>query len=106
MYEREKGVRGISRSYSVKRLGINCSVIDLKVLSGNIEDISREASSELVGALLQFIQCTNGFKQITSHACAPRAKLSTSTLSISQKKTVPWGDWQHPAPFKNIQQQH
>ena len=62
MYEREKGVRGISKSFSVKGLGINCSVIDLKVLSGNIEDIRREASSELVGALLQFIQCTNCFK--------------------------------------------
>ena len=59
MYERETGVRGISRSYSVKGLGINCSVIDLKVLSGNIDVISREASSELV---LQFIQCTNCFK--------------------------------------------
>ena len=45
----------------VSREGINCSIIDLRVLSGNIEEISREGSFELVGALLKYIQCTKRF---------------------------------------------
>ena len=44
----------------LSREGINCSIINLKVLSGKIEDISRERSFELVGAL-KFIQCTKRF---------------------------------------------
>ena len=36
-------------------------IIDLRVLSGNIEEISREGSFELVGALLKYIQCTKRF---------------------------------------------
>ena len=31
---------------------MNCSTIDMKVLSGNIEGLNKEARSELVGALL------------------------------------------------------
>ena len=46
----------------LSREGINCSIIDLRVLSGNIEEISREGSFELVGALLKFIQCTKRFQ--------------------------------------------
>ena len=40
----------------LSREGINCSIIDLRVLSGNI------GSFELVGALLEFIQCTKRFR--------------------------------------------
>ena len=32
----------------LSREGINCSIIELRVLSGNIEEISREGSFELV----------------------------------------------------------
>ena len=46
----------------LSREGINCSIIDLRVLSGNIEEISREGCFELVGALLKFIQCTKRFQ--------------------------------------------
>ena len=45
----------------LSREGINCSILDLRVLSGNIEEISREGSFELVGALLKYIQCTKRF---------------------------------------------
>ena len=44
------------------REGVNTGIIDIKVLSGNIEGISKEARSELVGALLNFIKCTKRFK--------------------------------------------
>ena len=44
------------------REGINCSILNLRVLSGNIEEISREGSFEQVGALLKFIQCTKRFR--------------------------------------------
>ena len=43
------------------REGMNCSTIDMKVLSGNIEGLNKEARSELVGALLNFIKCTEQF---------------------------------------------
>lgn len=43
------------------REGINCTVVDVKVLSGNIEVISREARSELTGALLKYIRSTKRF---------------------------------------------
>ena len=43
------------------REGMNCSTIDMKVLSGNIEGLNKEARSELVGALLNFIKCTERF---------------------------------------------
>ena len=42
----------------LSREGINCGIIDLRVLSGNLEEISRDGSFELVGALLKYIQCT------------------------------------------------
>ena len=42
--------------------GINSSIIDFRVLSGNMEEISREGSFELVGALLKSIQCTKRFQ--------------------------------------------
>ena len=45
----------------LSREGINCSIIDIKVLSGNIEVVSKDARSELVGALLKFIKCTKRF---------------------------------------------
>ena len=45
----------------ISREGINCSIIDLRVLSGNIQEISRDGSFELVGALLKYIQCTKRF---------------------------------------------
>ena len=44
------------------REGVNTGIIDIKVLSGNIEGMSKEARSELVGALLKFIKCTKRFK--------------------------------------------
>ena len=34
------------------------SIVDIKVLSGNMEGISKEARSELAGALLKFTKCT------------------------------------------------
>ena len=40
---------------------MNCSTIDMKVLSGNIEGLNREARSELVGALLNLIKGTKRF---------------------------------------------
>ena len=43
------------------REGMNCSTIDMKVLSGNIAGLNKEARSELVGALLNFIKCTKRF---------------------------------------------
>ena len=46
----------------LSREGINFSIMDLRVLSGNIEHISRGGSFELVGALLKFIQCTKRFQ--------------------------------------------
>ena len=41
------------------RESMNCSAIDMKILSGNIEGLNKEARSELVGALLNFIKCTS-----------------------------------------------
>ena len=46
----------------LSREGINCSILDLRVLLGNIEEISREGSFELVGTLLKFMQCTIRFQ--------------------------------------------
>ena len=46
----------------LSREGINCSIIDLRALSSNIEEISREGSFELVGELLKSIQCTKRFQ--------------------------------------------
>ena len=46
----------------LSREGINCSILNLRVLSGNIEEISREGSFEQVGALLKLIQCTKRFR--------------------------------------------
>ena len=40
---------------------MNCSTIDMKVLSGNIEGLTKEARSELVCALLNFIKCAERF---------------------------------------------
>ena len=40
------------------REGKSIGVVDIKVLAGNIEGISKEARSELVGALLNYIKCT------------------------------------------------
>ena len=55
--ELEEVVEGV-----LAREGVNTGIIDIKVLSGNIEGISKEARSELVGALLKFIKCTKRFK--------------------------------------------
>ena len=46
----------------LSREGISCRILDLRVLSGNIEEISKEGSFELAGALLKFIQCTKHFQ--------------------------------------------
>ena len=43
------------------REGMNCSTVEIKVLSGNNEEFSKDARSELVGALLKFIKCTKRF---------------------------------------------
>ena len=43
---------------SIACIGI---IIDIKVLEGHIEGISKEARSELVGALLNYIKCTKRF---------------------------------------------
>ena len=61
-YEEERKELEESVEDVLSREGINCSIIDLRVLSGNIEEISREGSFELVGALLKFIQCTKRFQ--------------------------------------------
>ena len=61
-YEEERKELEESVEDVLSREGINCSLIDLRVLSGNIEEISREGSFELVGALLKFIQCTKRFQ--------------------------------------------
>ena len=61
-YEEERKELEESFEDVLLREGINCSIIDLRVLSGNIEEISREGSFELVGALLKSIQCTKRFQ--------------------------------------------
>ena len=38
-------------------------VINLKVLNGNIDDLSSPGRNEILGALLQDIMCTNRFIQ-------------------------------------------
>lgn len=37
--------------------------INLKVLNGAIENISKQGQNDMLGALLQYIKCTNRFKQ-------------------------------------------
>ncbi|MEW8546767.1 MAG: reverse transcriptase domain-containing protein [Candidatus Thiodiazotropha sp.] len=37
--------------------------VSLKVLIGNVENISKQGQNDLVGALLHYIQCTNRFRQ-------------------------------------------
>ena len=60
-YEEERKELEESVEDILSREGINCSIIDLRELSGKIEEISREGSFELVGALLKYIQCTKRF---------------------------------------------
>ena len=52
----------------LSREGMNCSIVDIKVLSGNIEVVSKDAKSELVGALLKFSKCTKRFNWIIFEA--------------------------------------
>ena len=40
---------------------IFCSVVNLRVLSGNIESVSKESQTELISALLKYIKCTKSF---------------------------------------------
>ena len=63
-YEEERSnlvekVETIINSEGLNSLG----VINLKVLNGNIDDLSRQGRNELLGALLQYIKCTNRFSQ-------------------------------------------
>ena len=60
-YEEERKELEESVEDILSREGINCGIIDLRVLSGNLEEISRDGSFELVGALLKYIQCTKRF---------------------------------------------
>ena len=49
----------------LNREGLNsiCD-INLKVLNGISDNISKQGQNELVGALLQYIKCTNRFRQV------------------------------------------
>ena len=49
----------------LNREGLNSiSDINLKVLNGISDNISKQGQNELVGALLQYIKCTNRFRQV------------------------------------------
>ena len=61
-YDEERKELEESVEAILSREGINFSITDLRVLSGNIEDISRGESFELVVALLNLIQCTKRFQ--------------------------------------------
>ena len=46
----------------LKRKNINhIGNIDMKVLTGMVEDISRETQNNLIGALMEFIRCSKSF---------------------------------------------
>ena len=51
--------QGLIRNEGLNSVG----VINLKVLNGNIDDLSRQGRNEILGALLQYIKCTNRFSQ-------------------------------------------
>ena len=54
-----------SMSCDLNREGLNSiSDINLKVLNGISDNISKQGQNELVGALLQYIKCTNRFRQV------------------------------------------
>ena len=61
MYKEERDELEDAVESILDRKGKSIGVIDIKVLAGNIEGISKEARTELVGALLNYIKCTKRF---------------------------------------------
>ena len=77
--------------------GINCSIVDLRVLSGNIEEISREGSFELVDALLKYIHCSapNIFIKLQAMHAHPEQIEYKHFEYFTEEKTAHGGHWQH-----------
>ena len=70
-YEEERSILVEKVESIINSEGLNSvGVINLKVLNGNIDDLSSQGKNEILGALLQYIKCTNspgGGTQIFSH---------------------------------------
>ena len=95
-YEEERKELEESVEDVLSRESINCSIIDLRVLSSNIEEISREGSFELVGALLKFIQCTKRFQKNFKPRMRTQSKIEYKYFEhFTEEKTAHGGDWQH-----------
>ena len=59
-YEEERSILVEKVESIINSEGLNSvGVINLKVLNGNIDDLSSQGKNEILGALLQYIKCTN-----------------------------------------------